>query len=804
MRAVVLGAMAVGALACGPAAVDDDPGPSFRLGDDQMVLENRQAVLDYLSGLSERSTNRILSGQLQAKKNGDTRLEAYPYDDPEGYMHRVFEHTGVYPGLMGVRYDAKGYIEPADITSSNDAIIEWWNEAGGLVMVGVGFANPEGNSKGEGVHDRLRSPEGSSVDVEQLLMTSPANAARSALRAQYAQVATGLQQLEDAGVVVIFKPYHEGSASHHFWWSHAAQEVHYIQLWRELHDYLTIERGLSNLIWEWCPHSQGSDPVWTADPDSPDNPALLTYPGADYVDIISLSWYASFVPGNSDPLYKLKAESRYLALQGLGQKPFDGKIFALGEAGPRRYSGTPTHDEPWDYRYLLSMVQQRFPAAAYWQSWNGRSALTEANDHTIDVMHDPRVVTLDEVDWRPRTGDQIALRSAGSYLSTLGNRHQKVQATTVTAAESLGVQRHGDGTVSFQVASIGKFISDYVLSDHRLRAHYDWNDGDPHRFDMVPAGHGRFALRSNVSGEYVSSPPGEYSRANEPDLSAADAFAVRQLGHVGDGDAVAVHTAANGLFVELDPAGTARNQAQRAHTAFIVVDQGNGAIGLRSVETGEFLATEVGGDELRVDCVDPSQDRCQFVLTFDAVGLATLQAKANNSYVAAPDGVGGALRADQITPGPTSQLSLVAVDAVLDDRTSILIDVDSGYYVTTTETGEEVVAEGALSQPPAELIMERSSPGRVAFRSPYHDGYLWVSDWANHRVRANRATDYNSQTRFDIVYIEAGIFALRSAYSGMFLGVSPSDGRIRANNPALEDAARFMAISVDDSVLPLP
>ncbi len=791
------------AFGCAEPANPDVEPLELRLGDDQTVLDNKLAVIDYLGSLSERSTNRVVAGQLQTKSNGPTRAITHPYDDPRGFMRQVYDHTGAYPGLMGVRYDKQGNLDATDIQTANTSITDWWSNAGGLVMVGAGFANPEGTSPNQ-PWDLLRSAPGQDVDVEQLLQANRPNAAATALYEQYAIVADGLQALEDAGVVVIFKPYHEGTASHHFWWSKVAQEVHYAQLWRELHDYMTIERGLSNLIWEWCPKARGSAPEWTADPESPDNPALLTYPGTDYVDIISMSWYAVYESDNSAPKYEIVTDSHYRAYKGLGAKPFDGKIFALGEAGPRRSSGTPNYDDRWDYRFLLSTIRQQYPEVAYWQSWGGRIAMTSINDHTVDVMHDPQVVTLDDVDWRPRTGDQIALRSDGSYLTTLGNRHLTTGAGSVTAAENLGVERHGDGTVSLQVASIGKFIGDYVLSDHRLRAQHSWNTGNQHRFDMVPAGHGRFSLRSNLNAQFVRSPAGEYSRANELDASLADQFEVRVLNGVGDGRAVVLHAAANDRFVQMDGTAQLRNDSMQPASGFIAIDLGNGTIALRSIDTGELACTDAGDDALRLDGTDPSIDRCRFGLTFGDDGLATLQSEANGEYVDAPGGAGGQLVASQATPQPTSDFALLAVDAVLDDRVSVLVDVQTGHYVTTTATGDELRADATGVGPLAHLVMERSSPGRVAFRSPHHDGYLWLSEWANYRVKADRGSNNDGQSRFDIVLVKDGQFALRSAYSGMYWAVSAGDGRIRADQADVADAARFMAVSVADSLLPLP
>ena len=102
-------------------------------------------------------------------------------------------------------------------------------------------------------------------------------------------LAAELKKLQDAGVPVIFRPFHEaeGNPSHTdnpidgsgawFWWSKEGAEV-YNKLWAFLQDTLTNEYGLHNLIWEqnlyaWSDYSA----KW--------------YSGDDRVDIVGFDKY---------------------------------------------------------------------------------------------------------------------------------------------------------------------------------------------------------------------------------------------------------------------------------------------------------------------------------------------------------------------------------------------------------------------------------------------------------------------------------------------------------------------------------
>ena len=102
-------------------------------------------------------------------------------------------------------------------------------------------------------------------------------------------LAAELKKLQDAGVPVIFRPFHEaeGNPSHTedpidgsgawFWWSKEGAVV-YNKLWSFLQDTLTNEYGLHNLIWEQNLYA------WS------DNSAKW-YSGDDKVDIVGFDKY---------------------------------------------------------------------------------------------------------------------------------------------------------------------------------------------------------------------------------------------------------------------------------------------------------------------------------------------------------------------------------------------------------------------------------------------------------------------------------------------------------------------------------
>lgn len=84
-----------------------------------------------------------------------------------------------------------------------------------------------------------------------------------------------MELISDAGIPIIWRPFHEASGGW-FWWAAGGAEV-YKQLWQMMYEYLVNTRELNNLIWVWTSDSKGNDEEW--------------FPGNEYVDIIGRDLY---------------------------------------------------------------------------------------------------------------------------------------------------------------------------------------------------------------------------------------------------------------------------------------------------------------------------------------------------------------------------------------------------------------------------------------------------------------------------------------------------------------------------------
>ena len=298
-----------------------------------------RSVLKYIQGLSARPDKRLLSGQFT-----DFGPKA---SDASRIFDRIQQRTGSSPAILGVDYIAwDGSVASA---APNAAALQQWQH-GGLVAIEAHCANPfRTNLAVSGLRDQ-------NVDVAPLL--DPQSPAHAVWMRELDQMAAGLQQLRDAGVVVLWRPFHEMNGGW-FWWGAKKPDV-FIQLWRQMFVYFTEQKHLDNLLWVYAPN-HGEH---TAD----------YYPGDRYADLVGVDAYTDFV----NPEH-IKGTAEVLALP---------KPFGFAEFGPHN-----PFDPPGDYDYLrfIDGVQKHFPQTAWFLAWQGNWSLT-TNQNVTELLHHPWII----------------------------------------------------------------------------------------------------------------------------------------------------------------------------------------------------------------------------------------------------------------------------------------------------------------------------------------------------------------------------------------------------------------------------
>jgi mannan endo-1,4-beta-mannosidase len=295
-----------------------------------------RAILNYLQGLNARTDKRLVTGQFtDAGSRTSLRL-----------MDQIHDQTGQWPALMGADYADFNH-GSLTFKAPNKAAIEYWNQ-GGLVTISAHLYNPA-NAKGGGLRDK-------GVDLETLL--APGTDTHTRWMQELDTLAAGLQELKDAGVVVLWRPFHEMNGDW-FWWGAKDPDV-FIKVWRHMFEYFTKTKGLDNLLWVYSPNHGKKTAVY--------------YAGDQYVDLVGLDAYTDFVDADH-----IKGHADLAKIE---------KPFGFTEYGPHGAQNPPGD---FDYQRFLEGVKKDFPKAVFFMSWNWKWSLAR-NNNVKEMLTDPWIV----------------------------------------------------------------------------------------------------------------------------------------------------------------------------------------------------------------------------------------------------------------------------------------------------------------------------------------------------------------------------------------------------------------------------
>lgn len=220
------------------------------------AIPEAQAVYAYLKEIWGKGT---LTGQMESTWRGS----------PDYEMNLVESWTGKLPAIRGLDFMHN------DFRGVTSRAIAWW-EKGGISHIcwhtGPDFASGYDES------------QKNNLDWDRAL--TPGTAEYEALLQAMDRAVPYLQQLEDAGVPVLWRPFHELDGGW-FWWSKGGPEG-FVKLWQLMYSRYTDYWGLDNLIWVLGYSNKGGDlGAW--------------YPGDSYVDLIGGD---SYDPGANGELYE--------------------------------------------------------------------------------------------------------------------------------------------------------------------------------------------------------------------------------------------------------------------------------------------------------------------------------------------------------------------------------------------------------------------------------------------------------------------------------------------------------------------
>lgn len=175
---------------------------------------------------------------------------------PDYEINHIEATTGKLPAMRSLDFMNN------DFAGVTQRAIEWWNK-GGLVTI-MWHTGVNGSGYTESLNDN--------PDFDKILTEGTPE--YEAMIASWDRAAAALSDLQDAGVTVLWRPFHEFDGQW-FWWGKGGAED-FIRLWQMMYDRFTNVHGLNNLIWVLGYSGEVKD-GW--------------YPGDEYCDIIGSDTY---------------------------------------------------------------------------------------------------------------------------------------------------------------------------------------------------------------------------------------------------------------------------------------------------------------------------------------------------------------------------------------------------------------------------------------------------------------------------------------------------------------------------------
>jgi mannan endo-1,4-beta-mannosidase len=290
-------------------------------------------VLEYLQSISGKF---IVSGLHNREPN------RYPAQQTE----RLFKLVGRYPGLW-----SGDFLYSADDVNNRWTMVreckKQWDQ-GAIVQLMLHVAPPHQPEvckwKG-GILSHLSDEQWQDLVTE-------GGALNKVWKSRLDEYARYLQFLKTNGVQVLFRPHHEMNQGK-FWWGGRKGPGGTARLYRLTHDYLTSQKGLTNLVWVWDMQDLSRN--------------FAEYnPGDRYWDVFAFDIYSS---GYQQQWYEY-------VLTVTGNKPI-----AIGECK----------------KLPPVRLLEAQPRWCFFVSWSELTFLHNSNQEILDLYQASRVLTRDRL-----------------------------------------------------------------------------------------------------------------------------------------------------------------------------------------------------------------------------------------------------------------------------------------------------------------------------------------------------------------------------------------------------------------------
>jgi mannan endo-1,4-beta-mannosidase len=383
--------------------------------------DTEQETRALLAKLYSLSGNKILSGQFNYSGNLSDKTRT------------LEQWSGRTPAIWGSDFDFGGGTAFRQAVVE-EAIAQW--KSGTLISLTWHASKPGIKEEECGWADCIQAP----TDEQEFdTIMTPGTVQHDDLLHKMDEVAGYLKQLQDAGVPVLWRPWHEMNGNW-FWWG---QHEKTAELWQLMYDRYTEHHGLNNLLWQWNPNAPLND----------DMSYSLYYPGHAYVDILAMDLYQA----NKAAGWK---QQYYEELLTLG----DNRVIAIGES---------------DYLPKLPVLQDTQPRWVFQMTWDGDWFHANTEQDYACWLNDGHVLTRDELEEPEAEGspgiDTMSCDDAAVY-ETLASPAPEVSSEPAEAEmiEEL------DGWLSINDSTIGTELNQFEYTGTWASAAGEgkWNNDD--------------------------------------------------------------------------------------------------------------------------------------------------------------------------------------------------------------------------------------------------------------------------------------------------------------------------------------
>ncbi len=234
---------------------------------------------------------------------------------PSVLMTKYMEATGTHPAIMGLDLGRCGYKMPTLRDDQWMIISQMICESidyagkGGIITIGNHMTNPNPHNIPEGESED-RGDFGTEKDWVALITEGTPQNER--FKSELELNAIVFKAFEDAGVPIIWRPFHECNGGW-FWWTpelsgEKFDAKYFVDMWKYVYDFFTVEKGLTNLLWEYSPSTSTHIDL------------MELYPGDEYCDMVGIDWYTAgkFEIGENDGYKRLMETGKVTNLAEFG------------------------------------------------------------------------------------------------------------------------------------------------------------------------------------------------------------------------------------------------------------------------------------------------------------------------------------------------------------------------------------------------------------------------------------------------------------------------------------------------------